>query len=93
MGHRIHIHRPVAMVKGRGRMPASIARRAVDLAHDGKTPPADATEHLLRLARGRRAALLDALDLLRDADAPNADVECAQLLVRAAIDSIDSSRT
>jgi hypothetical protein len=95
MGHRIHIHRPAAALTNRPRRPTSIARRAVDLAHDDLTSPADATEHLLRLAGGCRAPLVDALDILRGSEqlelGRGADVECARLLVRAAIESLDAS--
>lgn len=64
----------------------AIARRAVDLAHDGSLSVDDVSEHLQRLARGNREALEEALDALAPLADSRADVCCAALLVRRAID-------
>lgn len=68
-----------------------IARRAVDLARDGSASVDDVTEHLQRLARGRRQTLEDALAELPPAPDATADVLCARLLVRQAIDALPAS--
>ena len=62
----------------------SIARRAVDLARDVRTPSDDGAEHLVRLAMGRRDTLSAALAELRSRDA-SSDVACAELLLARAI--------
>jgi hypothetical protein len=62
----------------------SIARRAVDLARDARTPSDDGAEHLVRLAMGRRDTLAAALAELQ-LHAASSDVVCAELLLARAI--------
>ena len=58
----------------------SIARRALDLAHDPQSTTEESIDHLRRLARGRHDVLLGALrDLAHEDGGP--DVVCARHLV------------
>lgn len=63
----------------------SIARRAVDLALDGRVSFDEGAHHLRRLARGRRAPLEDALREIGTAPDSNPGEACARLLLQQAI--------
>jgi hypothetical protein len=71
-----------------GEMGASVARRAVDLTLDGRLSFEEATDHLMRLARGRRAPLEDALRELGAAPSPTPGEACARLLLQHALAGI-----
>jgi hypothetical protein len=69
----------------------TVARRAVDLARDVRTPTDDGADHLVRLAMGRRDVLTAALIELGASD-PSWDRDCAELLLARAIELTDGSR-
>jgi hypothetical protein len=69
----------------------SIARRALDLARDVRTPTDDGAEHLVRLAMGRREALAAALAELESRESAS-DVACAELLHVHALYLADGGR-
>lgn len=66
----------------------AVARRAVDLARDARTPATDGAEHLTRLSLARRDVLEAALAEL-ERRPPSVDGECASGLVARAIDMLD----
>ena len=64
---------------------ASIARRAVDLALDGRLGFDDGAHHLCRLANGQRAPIEAALRDLPAAPDAGPEEECARLLLYRAV--------
>ena len=66
-------------------MGTSIARRAVDLALDGRVSVDEGADHLIRLAMGRRAPLENAIRELGFASPSSPDEACACLLLQRAL--------
>jgi hypothetical protein len=71
---------------------ASIARRAVDLALDGRVSRDEGTDHLCRLGRGRRGALEEALGELCRSPGTRPEEGYARLLLCHAIVRLAASR-
>jgi len=70
----------------------SIARRAVDLASDGRVSLEEGTDHLCRLGNGRREVLEEALRELCRSPGTSPEEGYAHLLLGAAIAALAAPR-
>ena len=73
------------MISGAEASPGSVARRALELAHDRDLSLGDAVQHLVRLADARSAPLERALADLRGSEPAGSELDYACILVCRAI--------
>lgn len=77
-----------------GRRPPSasvVARRALDLARDGRLSLDDGAHHLCHLTNGERGPLDEALQRLRVTPEAEPEEQCARMLLCRALTMLDSS--
>jgi hypothetical protein len=75
----------IGNVLPRPALASTLARRAVDLARDGRTASDDGAEHLCRLAGGHRDVLSAPLSELCDTEGRPCELECARMLLTRAL--------
>ncbi len=77
-----------SVISGAEALPGSIARRALELAHDRALSLGDAVQHLVRLADARSAPLERALADLRGSEPPGSELDYACILLRSSIGAV-----